>query len=297
MRERNWSYYNKQLVQRGSLTFLIDPKLFKSLSAPKKRQKGRPVEFSHSLILLLMMVKIHYRLPYRMLEGFAKSVLANWYKELKLPTYSLICKRARLLKESLPKLSLRRPQTILLDASGLKVIGEGEWKVKIHGRGRPRKWIKIHLAVDSKTQEIVAHTLTSHLCSDGAMTEELLKQSGKAVKTVIADGAYDKQEVRRVIEERGCRPLIPPPKNARFKYDGGERDEALKIIKGLGGDKQARSLWGKLTGYSQRSLIETAFSRLKRCYGDRLFSQEFERQFVESYLKCYLLNQTNQIKI
>jgi hypothetical protein len=247
MRERNWSYYNKQLVQRGSLTFLIDSKLFKSLSVPsKKRGKGRPVEFSHSLILLLMMVKIHYSLPYRMLEGFAKSILAS--KELKLPTYSLICKRAHQLVSYLPKLSVRRPQTVLLDASGLKVIGEGEWKVKIHGRGRPRKWIKIHLALDPKTQEIVAHTLTSSLCSDGAMAEELLKQSGKAVKTVVADGAYDRQEVRRLIKERGCQPLIPPPKNARFKHNGEERDEALKIIKGLGGDKQARSLWGKLTG-------------------------------------------------
>jgi len=129
------------------------------------------------------------------------------------------------------------------------------------------------------------------------MTEELLKQSGKAVKTVVADGAYDRQEVRRIIKERGCRPLIPPPKNARLKHDEEERDEAIKIIKGLGGDKQARSLWGKLTGYSQRSLIETAFSRFKRCYGDRLFSQESERQSIESYLKCYLLNQMNQIKI
>lgn len=298
MRERNWSYYNKQLVQRGSLTFLIDPKIFKSLNAPtKKKQKGRPVEFSHSLILLLMLVKIHYRLPYRMLEGFAKSILVYWYKELKLPTYSLICKRARSLKDSLPKLSLRRPQTILLDASGLKVIGEGEWKVKIHGRGRPRKWIKIHLAVDPKTQEIVAHTLTISQCSDGAMGEDLLKQSGKAVKTVVADGAYDREEVRRMIRERGCHPLIPPPKNARFKHDGEERDEALKVIKGFGGDKQARSLWGKLTGYSQRSLIETSFSRFKRCYGDRLFSQVFDRQFVESYLKCYLLNRMNQIRV
>ncbi|WP_068468635.1 transposase [Candidatus Protochlamydia phocaeensis] len=102
-----------------------------------------------------------------------------------MPTYSLICKRACLLKDSLPKLSLRCPQTVLLDASGLKVIGEGEWNVKIHGSGRPRKWIKIHLAVDPKTQEIVAHAITVSQCSDGA--EELLKQSGKTVKTVGTD--------------------------------------------------------------------------------------------------------------
>ena len=223
MRERNGSYYNKQLIQRGSLTFLIDPKIFKSLSAPtKQKQKGRPAEFSNSLILLLLMIKIHYRLPYKMLEGFAKSILPSWYKELKLPTYPLFCKRARLLKDFLPKLSPRRPQTTLLDASGLKVIGERVWKIKIHGRGRPGKSIKIHLVVDPKTQEIVAHCLTSNQCSDGKVAKELLKQSGRAAKTVVADGAYDSQEVRRIIEERDCRSLIPPLKNARLRHDGEE---------------------------------------------------------------------------
>ena len=82
------------------------------------------------------MRKIHYRLPYRALEGFAKSVVALGKKFASIPSYSLVCKRARSLESSLPKLSSRRPSVVLIDASGVKVYGEGEWKVKIHGKGR-----------------------------------------------------------------------------------------------------------------------------------------------------------------
>ena len=298
MRKRNWQQYNRQLIQRGSLTFLIDPKIFKSLKLrPEKKHFGRPMEFPDSLILILLMIKIHYKLPYRMLEGFAKTFLLKMYPWLKIPTYSLICKRARQLGQVLPKLSHCRPHTILLDASGLKVVGEGEWKVKIHGRGRPRKWMKIHIAVDAKSQEIVAQVLTESHCDDGSMTDLLMHKSGKRVKTVIADGAYDRAKARRAVQKRNAIDLIPPPRNAKFRNDGSERDKALTLITGLGGDKQARSIWGKLVGYSKRSLVETAFSRLKRRYGDRMYSQTFERQVVETYVKCYILNRMNQIKI
>ena len=100
---------------------------------------------------MLLMIKIHCKLPYRMLEGFTKYVLSG----MKLPTYSLTCKRASKLRLMLPKWTATRPHTIIVDSSGIKVLGEGEWKVKVHGKGRPRKWIKLHLAIDANTQEIV----------------------------------------------------------------------------------------------------------------------------------------------
>lgn len=297
MRERNWPQYNKQLVQRGSLTFLIDKKTLKSLKfGPKQKGVGRPTEFSDPLILLLFLVKIHYRLPYRALEGFAEFIFSRLMNWLKIPTYSLICKRACALHKTLPKLSNRHPHTVLLDASGMRVVGEGEWKVKIHGRGRPRKWIKVHIAVDPLTQEIVAEATTVSSCADANMTRPLLEAAGGNIRTVIADGAYDNVNGRGVVKDKQARALIPPPKNAQLRGDGGERDDAIRVIRGLGGDKQARSIWGKLTGYSRRVLVETAFSRLKRLYGDRMFSQSLKLQLVESHLKCYLLNKLNAIR-
>lgn len=297
MRERNWPKYNKQLVQRGSLTFLLDSKTLKSLkSLPKGKRFGRPIEYPDALIQLLLVVKIHYKLSYRALEGFSEFIFSKLCPDLKIPSYSLICKRARALRKSLPKLSRGRPTTILIDASGMRVIGEGEWKVKIHGRGRRRKWVKIHLAVDPRNQEIVSEITTTSQIGDSKMTEKLMSAAGSSVRKVIADGAYDGINTRQLVRDRGAHPLIPPPRNARLRKDGEERNNAVLEIRGLGGDKQARSTWGKLTGYSQRALVETAFSRLKRHYGDRMFSQCIERQQIENHLKCYLLNKMNRIR-
>ena len=288
MRKRNWKQYNKQLIQRGSLTFLIDPKLFKRQKTNKRI--GRPQEFSRELIVMLMMVKIHYRCSYRFLEGFMKSIHSLSKQTSTMPTYSLICKRAAFIKDDLPKLNSSRSQVIILDASGIKIEGEGEWKVKIHGKGRPRKWLKIHIAIDAKTQEIVAETTTESTVVDSTMTRPLLNQIVGSINTIIGDGAYDRSNAREAIRQRRSKALIPPPRNARYKGIKDDRDEALSIIEGFGGDEQARSLWGKLTGYSYRALVETAFSRMKRLFGDRLFSKIPEKQAVENRLRCVILN-------
>lgn len=290
MRNRNWRQYNKSLVQRGSLTFLIDPKIIKASQKRTKKKMGRPIEFSDEIIYILMLTKIHYGLSYRALEGFARDILSRLYPWMKVPTYSLICKRMAKLGKTLPKLSNAKPQTVIFDASGIRVFGEGEWKVKIHGRGKRRKWVKMHIGIDPRTQEVVTEITTHSNIADGSMTKELLRRSGRQVKTVIADGAYDGRSSRDKIKEQKAHALIPPPKNARVWGRDIERDDAIRIIAGLGGDKEAKSLWGKLTGYSARALVETAFSRFKRIFGDRVFSKVFDRQRVEISLKWSLLN-------
>lgn len=288
MRERNWRKYNQALVQRGSLTFLIDPKILKDLRLHRRLGRGRPLEFSDPLIEMLVLIKIHYRLPYRALEGFLRSVLGPM--KLPVPTYSLICKRVKKLVLSLPKLSSRRPLTVLVDASGIKVLGEGEWKVKVHGKSRPRKWLKIHIAVDAQSQEIVAEVVSQPYVADSTRLPDLLQQTPRSVKRVIGDGAYDGDTSRLLVKSQGAEPLFPPPKNGICRGKHAERDKAIRDIRALGGDRIARSIWGKLRGYSQRVLVETAFSRLKRLFGDRFFSRTWERQQVESRMKCYLLN-------
>jgi Transposase DDE domain len=291
MRKRNWREYNKQLVQRGSITFLIDPTLLQEKHV-KRKKRGRPLEYSDSLIIMLMMIKIHYRLTYRALQGFIESILIT-----AAPCYTLVCKRAGSLKTALPKLSSCRPSVVILDASGVKVCGEGEWKVKVHGKGRPRKWVKIHIAIDAETQEIVAEATTESSIVDAQMTTTLLEQVPSSVTTILGDGAYDGKDARGAIFEKGARSLIPPPKNARYKGLDDERDDALLIIRGLGGGKRGRALWGKLTGYSKRALVETSFSRMKRLFGDKLFSQAPEKQLVENRLRCLILNKMRRASI
>lgn len=290
MRKRNWQQYNKHLVEQGSLSFLIDPKVFRGIQGKRRKKKrGRPKEFSDLIIQMLLMIKIRFRLPYRALEGFAQSLFKE--RHFSIPSYSLICKRVKSLKLSMPQLASNRSITVILDASGAKVRGEGEWKVKIHGKGRPRKWVKLHLAVDAETQEIVAQITTESGVADTTMTKDLLGMVRRKIKLVIADGAYDRCSSREAIRQKKAKALIPPPKNALYKFTDSERDTAIATIRGLGGDKEARSIWGKLTGYSRRALVETAFSRLKRLFGERLFSKSFDRQSIENTARCMLLNQ------
>lgn len=290
MRKRNWREYNKKLVQRGSLTFLIDPKVMKALEIKaQKKRKGRPLEFSDQLVLLLLLIKIHYKMPYRMLEGFARFFFEQ-FKKIKIPTYSLTCKRAKGLSKSLPELSSCRPKTIIVDATGIKVQGEGEWKVKVHGKGRPRKWIKLHVAIDERTQEIVGELSLDATVDDGKAFPKVVRQLRDRPKLVLGDGAYDDREVRDLIREKGGKALIPPPSNAVCHGTDLERDDAIKVIRAFGGDKIAKSIWGKLSGYSRRALVETTFSRYKKMFGERAFSRTRERIVVENRLKCVLLN-------
>lgn len=235
------------------------------------------------------MIKVHYKMPYRMLEGFTRFFFEQ-FKKIKVPTYSLTCKRAKGLSTKLPKLSSLRPRTIIVDASGIKVQGEGEWKVKVHGKGRPRKWIKLHIAIDERTQEIVGELSTESSVDDGKAFPKVVKQVRGRPKTVIGDGAYDDQEVRELIRKKGGRGLIPPPSNAVCHGTDPERDDAIKVIRAFGGDKTAKSIWGKLTGYSRRALVETTFSRYKKMFGERAFSRTQERIILENRLKCVLLN-------
>lgn len=290
MHKRNWREYNKRLVQRGSLTFLIDPKIMKTL-APKaqKKRKGRPLEFSDQLILIILMIKIHYKMPYRMLEGFTRFFFEQ-LKKIKVPTYSLTCKRAKGLSTNLPKLSSCRPTTVIVDATGIKVQGEGEWKVKIHGKGRPRKWIKLHVAIDERTQEIVGEMTTEASVDDGKAFPKVIQQVKGRPRIVIGDGAYDDRDVRGLIRKKGAKGLIPPPSNAVCHGIDLERDGAVLTIRAFGGDKIAKSIWGKLSGYSRRALVETTFSRYKKIFGERAFSRTQERIVLENRLKCVLLN-------
>ena len=289
MHKRNWSKYNQDLVKRGSITFFIDQNALNAKPGANKR--GRPRLFAHPLIQLLLVLKIQYRLTYRALEGFSKSILPLLQDCVALPTYSLVCKRASKMEALLPKLSSRRPKVVLIDASGIKVYGEGEWKVKVHGASKRRKWIKLHIAIDAKTQEIIELEVTHGHRADCAVGSRIIKKLPKSTKIVMGDGGYDTKGCRKAIHNLGAQDLIPPRRNSKVSRDLERRNRALLEIKGLGGDNLAREIWGKLTGYSKRALVETSFSRMKSLYGKRFYSKKMETQRVEGLIKCKMLNQ------
>lgn len=294
MRKRTWKKYNRNLINRGRITFYIDQEALNETSQVKQK-RGRPRSFSLPLIQLLLILKTQYKMPYRALEGFAKDILPLLiYKEIKLPSYSVICRRAPELGALLPKLSRRKPQTIILDATGVKIFGEGEWKVKIHGKSKRRKWIKIHIAVDAKTQEILQLEMTEGSVADCKIGPKLISKCPNSAKVYLADGGYDTRSCRKTIQDKGAKALIPPRRNARYDPKQKERNQGILERRGLGLDDVGISLWGKLTGYSKRALVEASFSRLKRIYGGGLCSRKMSSQKVECHLKCLMLNKMLQ---
>ena len=292
MKKRNWSKYNKALVERGNLTFYVDEDILKRNR--KVKTFGRPRQFSHPLIQLLLILKIQYSLTYRMLEGFAKNILSRLYPNISLPSYSVICRRAVELKDKLPKLSSRKPQVVLIDATGIKVYGEGEWKVKVQGKTKRRKWIKLHIGVDERAQEVIALEVTAGNIADCKAGKTVIEKLPKSMKIMKADTGYDTRNIRNLIRKRGAKSLIPPRKNAVKKGEDKERDDALCEMRGFGRDHIGRSLWGKITGYSTRTLVESCFSRFKRLFSGSFFSRGMVRQTVEGNLKCYMLNKMVQ---
>ena len=191
MQKRDWSSYNKKLVQRGDLFFMFDLKTFEKVQNFKgKSQGGRPNKYSDILIELLLIMKIQYHLTYRSLEGFAISMaplIKNW---LHIPNYTTICRRSIELKPEIKRALDQGSRCILIDASGIKILGDGEWVRKIHGLGRSREWLKLHVAMDQDTQVVLSYQLTPANIGDSSMMEPLLDGINGSITAVKADGAY-----------------------------------------------------------------------------------------------------------
>lgn len=291
----NWAEYNRALVQRGSLTIWVEDGAIEGwLAKEEPKKRGRPQTYSDEAILMLLVLREVYRLPLRGVQGMAISLFLLMGLPLPVPCYTQICRRAQKLGRVLKRLRRRGNIDVVFDSTGLKVYGEGEWKVRAHGVGKRRTWKKLHVGIDPTTQEILVCELTDRDGGDPATATNMLNEVDGALRQVFGDGAYDAKQFREAVEKRGGDLLVPPPRNAVYKgeKDGweGARDAAIAEIQGLGGDDDARALWKKLTGYHRRSLVETTMYRLKQILGGNLKARCGANQSVEVQCKCLILN-------
>ena len=293
---RNWREYNESLVNRGSLTLWISEEDIEGWkpSGPKKR--GGQVRYTDGAIQCLLMVRSVFRLPLRGTEGFARSVFELMGLELCVPDYSTICKRSKCLRVSLPTES-KGPLHAVLDSTGLKVFGEGEWKVRQHGYSKRRTWRKLHLNVDSDSHEIQAVVLSESSLDDAGAVDDLLDQTTEPIEQLDADGAYDKRKVYNACDEHGIgKVAIPPRIDARIWQHGNRaapplvRDENLRQIRRVG-----RKKWKRESGYHRRSLAETAVFRFKTIFGSYLQAREMPQQETEARVKCAALNKMTHL--
>ncbi|MCX8905421.1 IS5-like element ISVpa3 family transposase [Vibrio parahaemolyticus] len=283
----NWKQYNKALINRGSLTFWIDEEAIRQWKQSKQDKRGRPRQFSDLAITTALMVKRVFSMPLRALQGFIDSVFSLANVPIVCPHYSCISRRAKQVEVSFKPKTRGAIQHLAIDATGLKVYGEVEWKVKKHGiDGKRRVWRKLHLAVDTSTHEIVAAELSLLNVTDAEVLPNLLKQTRRRIIEISGDGAYDTRDCHDAIRFKRAVPLIPPREGAAFWENGHPRNLAVGCQRLYGSNNK----WKKRYGYHKRSLSEAAMYRVKQLLGGRLSLRNYNAQVGETYAMIKALN-------
>ena len=289
----NWSSYNQALVNRGDITIYFSDEVLDEWYSDLPAQRGAQLVYSDLCIETLLMIKVVFKLPYRQTQGFAWSLLRLMdLTALDVPSYTQLCRRAATLQVEPYQIPQKGSIVIAIDSTGLKIYGEGEWKVRKHGYSKRRTWRKLHLGVDPKTGFIHCHTLTLNDVDDGSQLEDMLDQVEIEVTDACLDGAYDHEGSWDNLIQKHINPIIPPRDNAVEWYleelgDFPEypRNAAIARINQIG-----KKEWKKEIGYHRRSLSETAMFRYKTIHSNKLYSRIFDKQKIENNIKIKTLN-------
>lgn len=288
---KNWSSYNAGLKNRGSLTVWVEGDVANGWKHTRQgaAKRGGQRRYSNLAIETCLMLRKVYNLPLRQTEGFVKSIFTLCSMSMPVPDYTTLSRRSNGLKVSLSAGAKGEVTDIVVDSTGLKVYGEGEWKVRKHGAGKHRTWMKLHIAANSESQQIEAVTLTTNAVADADEVEALLGQIEAPVRNFYGDGAYDKDKVRKLLYKKSIKQIIPPQSNGvpdkRNRPHRTERDAAIGSIK-----EQGREAWKKSQGYHQRSKAETVMFRYKAIIGGSLAARKKEHQKAEAEIGCKILN-------
>src|SRR3990167_9509265 len=300
-RTSNWKEYNASLVNWGSITFWFEGKAIeKWYSVERTNKPGRPETYSDDAICCGLMIKAVFRTALRFLQGFVGSIIRILKLNLACPHYSVFSRRAKDLKIPLRKLLKSGEKlNVIFDSTGVKVFGEGEWKVRKHGYSKRRTWRKVHVGMCADSGQVVVSAMTSNNVSDDEAMPHLMEAvEGVPLGDVLGDGAYDTVDCREAIHDRGGRQVIPPDKNAKLQRKNRipalkERDEAIRRIQELG--DEGRDRWKQEIGYHRRSRVETLMFRYKTVLGDRLASRREWTQATEVAIKLDALNRMTEL--
>jgi len=291
-RVKNWAEYDAGLRRRGSLTLWITTEVLDGWRAARRTTPGGQSCYSELAIETGIMLRLVFHLALRQTEGLMASIFCLLNVPLSTPDHSTLSRRARKMKSISNGSSLPDgPLNLLIDSTGLKVFGAGEWLQEKHGAKARRTWKKLHLAVDGDTGMIMASTLTGNDVGDPSQVAPLLDQIEATVASVTADGAYDGMPTYDVVAARDedIRVIIPPHVTAVLSHQGSDnpsqRDKHILLIAARG-----RLGWQKEACYGRRALVETAMGRYKAIIGPRLRARGFSGQQAEAAVGVAILN-------
>jgi Transposase DDE domain len=294
----NWPAYDASLRQRGSLTVWFTEEAIAAWRAEPRTTRGGQPWYSKLAILTALTLRAVFRLGLRQTEGLIGSVIHLLGLDLSVPDHTTLSRRAATLEVPRPRSGSSpeagrsaEPVHLLVDSTGLKLCGPGEWRIEKHGTKTRRSWRKMHIGVDADTGQIVASALTGPEADDGDQVGLLLDQVAGPVASVMGDGAYDQDGVYTSVSERHPEAAVTVPPRATAvpsrtaASEPTQRDRHLQLIA-----EQGRRAWQKASGYTNRARAETAISRYKRVIGDGLRSHTDERRATEMDVAVYVLN-------
>jgi len=299
-RVQNWPEYDRALQQRGSLTVWVTPEALAAWQPPRTGQRGRPRDYSEVAIETGHLLRLAFGRAWRQTEGLLRSIVGLLGLTVGVPDHTTFARRSPglVLAAALARVQASGPVQVVIDATGLKIYGAGEWLVEKHGERGRREWRKLHLAVDPDSGEVLACELTSNEEGDASQVGPLLDQVPGPLGAVIADGAYDGEPVYSAVAERQPDPpvtvVIPPratavPSNAADTMPS-QRDRHIELIRDKG-----RMGWQKTVGYGRRALGETAMFRYKALIGPGLRARTLAAQKTEARVGCAVLNRMTRL--
>ncbi|NHN91086.1 IS5 family transposase [Acetobacter sicerae] len=287
-RTTNWRSYNAALKQRGSLTVWFDPTM--AWNGFPTGRRGRRPDYSDVAIQTCLTLKVLFGMALRQTTGFVESLLRLAGLAWSVPDFSTLCRRQKFLTVDIPYRGSNEPLHLLIDSTGIKIEGEGEWHTRKHGGSKRRIWRKLHIGIDERTLEIRAVEITGNDVGDAPVLPGLLAQipHDEEIGSVTADGAYDTRSCHETIAERGADAIIPPRRNAKLwrptTPGARARNEAIRASERFG-----RAIWRRWSGYHRRSRVETKMHCIK-LLGQRLMARDFRRQISEVHVRIAILN-------
>ena len=258
-------------------------------------KRGRSQTFSDAAIQFCLSIKCLFNLPLRQAMGMTQSLLHLAGLDWPVPDYSTVSRRQKTLQVAIGAVSTTTGLHLLVDSTGIKMLGEGEWKTKKHGADYRRQWRKGHLGIDASTLEIRAMEVTDNSVGDAPVLPALLDQipADECIASVSGDGAYDTKGCHEAIALRAAHAIIPTRKNAKpwkANRSGAEaRNEILRATKRMG-----RAIWKRWSGYHRRSLVETKM-RCFKLLGERVMARDFDRQVAELQVRAAVLNRFTRL--
>jgi len=290
----NWGEYDASLRQRGSLTLWFSDEAIAGWQAAPRTTPGGQAWYSPLAILTALTLRAVFRLALRQTEGLIGSIISLLGLTLAVPDHSTLSRRAETLDVPKPRSSSGAetgPVHLLVDSTGLKLCGAGEWQVEKHGTKTRRSWRKLHIGMDADSGQIVAAELTTNDVDDASQVGSLLDQVEGPLASLTGDGAYDQDSVYRAVIDRdpGAAVIVPPRSTAvpseTSQTKPTQRDRHLRCIA-----EKGKIGWQKASGYNKRSRVETAIGRYKQVIGDGLRFRKDERRNTEVAVATHVLN-------